>query len=466
MKKIYLSIIVLLVAISSQAQVPQAFSYQAVIRNASNALVANQLVSERISLVKDSATGTVVYSETQSVKTNANGLVSLQIGTGNLLTGSFKGIEWGAGNYYISIETDPTGGSNYTINNITQLLSVPYALYAANGGTPGATGPKGDKGDTGAQGIQGIQGPKGDKGDTGVEGIQGIQGLTGATGAKGDSGARGLQGIQGIQGLKGDQGIQGIQGLTGATGAKGDSGVSVRTTKVTGDSLFVTLSTGKTLNAGYVRGLQGVSVDSLNVVNDSLLVHKSNGTTQNAGAIITPSVVGYGFSNFHVFDSAGTFMWIPPTGVTKIMVEAWGAGGGGGSGNSYIGGCGGSYGKGIYYVSKGFSYSITVGAGGLGSLITNNSGGNTSFDTIMTVAGGNNCCTNAPIFIAGDSSYLSSTHQLGQSSGGNAANGGYGGRWSAGYVAYNGNPPGGGGGASLVGWPGGDGARGRLIIWW
>ena len=135
MKKIYLSIIVLLVAISSQAQAPQAFSYQAVIRNASNVLVSNQLVGEKISLLKDSATGKVVYSETQSVKTNTNGLVSLQIGAGSVLSGSFKNIDWASGNYYVKIETDPTGGNSYSISIASQLLSVPYALYAANGGT-------------------------------------------------------------------------------------------------------------------------------------------------------------------------------------------------------------------------------------------------------------------------------------------------------------------------------------------
>ena len=132
MKNIYLSIIVLLVAATAQAQVPQAFSYQAVIRNTSNALVANQLVNERISLVKDSATGTVAYSELQSVKTNANGLVSLQIGTGSVLSVSFSSINWATGTYFIKTETDPTGGSKYTISNTTQLLSVPYALQAGS----------------------------------------------------------------------------------------------------------------------------------------------------------------------------------------------------------------------------------------------------------------------------------------------------------------------------------------------
>lgn len=132
MKKIYLSMFTLLFVATVHAQVPQAFSYQAVIRNSSNALVANQSVSERISIVKDSAAGTVVYSETQSVKTNANGLVSLQIGKGIVLSGTFSDINWGAGFYFIRTETDPIGGSNYTISNTTQLLSVPYAFQAGN----------------------------------------------------------------------------------------------------------------------------------------------------------------------------------------------------------------------------------------------------------------------------------------------------------------------------------------------
>jgi len=140
MKKIYLSIIILLVAKSSQAQVPQAFSYQAVVRNSSNALVVNQTVSERISLIKDSTNGTVVYSESQSVKTNANGLISLQIGMGSVLLGSFSGINWATGTYFIKTETDPTGGISYTLSNITQLLSVPYAQFAAKSGGVSTTG--------------------------------------------------------------------------------------------------------------------------------------------------------------------------------------------------------------------------------------------------------------------------------------------------------------------------------------
>jgi hypothetical protein len=115
------------------AQVPQKMSYQAVIRNSSNALVTSTQVKMRISILQGSPTGTSVYSEIQNPTTNANGLVSLEIGSGTIVTGTFAAINWGTGNYYIKTETDPTGGSNYSIVGASQLLSVPYALYSANG---------------------------------------------------------------------------------------------------------------------------------------------------------------------------------------------------------------------------------------------------------------------------------------------------------------------------------------------
>jgi len=105
-------------------------------------------------LLQGSATGSAVYVETHRKTTNANGLVSLEIGTGTVLSGSFASINWANGPYLIKTETDPTGGTNYGIPGIAPLNSVPYALYAANG-TPG---PKGDKGDTGATGPQGVAG--------------------------------------------------------------------------------------------------------------------------------------------------------------------------------------------------------------------------------------------------------------------------------------------------------------------
>ena len=130
MKKSFL-LLVLLIGKISFTQAPQKMSYQAVIRNTSGALVTSTLVGMKISILQGSETGTVVYSETQTASTNTNGLVSLEIGAGTVVTGTFAGINWGNGTYFIKTQTDPTGGTNYTIVGSSQLLSVPYALYTS-----------------------------------------------------------------------------------------------------------------------------------------------------------------------------------------------------------------------------------------------------------------------------------------------------------------------------------------------
>ena len=112
------------------AQSPQKMSYQAVVRNSSDQLVTNHDVGMRISILKGSASGSAVYVETQTPTTNANGLVSIAIGGGTLVSGSFANIDWADGPYFIKTETDPTGGTSYSITSTSQLLSVPYALYA------------------------------------------------------------------------------------------------------------------------------------------------------------------------------------------------------------------------------------------------------------------------------------------------------------------------------------------------
>ena len=112
------------------AQSPLKMSYQAVVRNSSNLLVANQAVGMQISILQNSNTGTAVYVETINTSTNANGLVTVEIGTGTVITGNLAGIDWSKGTYFIKTETDPTGGTNYSITGVTQLLSVPYALLS------------------------------------------------------------------------------------------------------------------------------------------------------------------------------------------------------------------------------------------------------------------------------------------------------------------------------------------------
>jgi uncharacterized protein (TIGR02145 family) len=104
-------------------------SYQAVIRDASNELVASQVVGMQISILQGSASGSSVYTETQSPTTNTNGLVSIAIGEGST-NDDFSAIDWANGPYFIKTETDPNGASDYTITGTTQLLSVPYAMHA------------------------------------------------------------------------------------------------------------------------------------------------------------------------------------------------------------------------------------------------------------------------------------------------------------------------------------------------
>jgi hypothetical protein len=92
--------------------------------------VTNQQVGMQISILQGSAGGTAVYTETHTLTTNANGLVGFEIGNGTPVSGDFSSVNWADGPYFINTETDLQGGTSYTISGTSQLLSVPYALYA------------------------------------------------------------------------------------------------------------------------------------------------------------------------------------------------------------------------------------------------------------------------------------------------------------------------------------------------
>jgi type VI protein secretion system component Hcp len=138
-KKRFTILVALLISISSFAQAPEKISYQAVVRDATNTAVGNQVVGMKISILQGGtldSPGANVYSETQTPTTNANGLLSIYIGAGTPVTGVFSGIDWSAGLYFIKTEIDPSGNNgNYTITGTTQLVSVPYALYAKTAGS-------------------------------------------------------------------------------------------------------------------------------------------------------------------------------------------------------------------------------------------------------------------------------------------------------------------------------------------
>ncbi len=134
MKKILCLSILLLSSFFSFSQAPEKMSYQAIVRNADGNLLTETTIGMRISVLKNNASGTSVYTETHTQQTNVNGLVTLEIGTGSVVSGSFSTINWGEDTYFIKTETDIEGGSNYTIVGTSQLLSVPYALHAKTAG--------------------------------------------------------------------------------------------------------------------------------------------------------------------------------------------------------------------------------------------------------------------------------------------------------------------------------------------
>lgn len=131
MKKRILNLLIVLIGSATvYAQAPDSFKYQAVVRDASSSIIANQNVSFKLSVYKTSITGVIVYSETHNVTTNSYGLANMNIGGGTLVSGNFSTIDWGNDLYFIKTELDVAGGSAFSDMGISQLQSVPYALNA------------------------------------------------------------------------------------------------------------------------------------------------------------------------------------------------------------------------------------------------------------------------------------------------------------------------------------------------
>ncbi|WP_185937243.1 collagen-like protein [Chitinophaga polysaccharea] len=227
MKKIcYLTFLLLMVSF----QIVRAQSgltgtnYQAIARNTNGTILSNQSLTVRFSILGGSAAGPVQYQETHNTTTNTLGLFTLQIGKGTPLSGTYSGVPWANANQYLKVEVSINGG-NFNELGTSQLMSVPYALYAANGnpgpaGPAGATGPAGPKGDPGAVGPVGPIGPAGPAGAKGDPGVAGPAGPVGPVGPVGPAGAKGDPGVAGPAGPIGPV------GPVGPAGAKGDPGVA------------------------------------------------------------------------------------------------------------------------------------------------------------------------------------------------------------------------------------------------
>ncbi|MCF8269128.1 MAG: tail fiber domain-containing protein [Crocinitomicaceae bacterium] len=247
----WIILIVLFMSFHLKAQTPEGINYQAVIRKTNGALVTNTTVAIRIQIKQNSANGTVVYAERQSVITSQYGLVNFVIGQGTILSGTFSAINWSTGNYWVSLGVDFVNGTNYLDYGSQRLMSAPYALYAKTAGVQlnqwryGATAPAaalGNMGDFYLNTATGdvhyksaastwtltgnIKGPQGNAGATGATGPAGAIGATGPAGAIGATGPQGPAGATGPQGPTGATGPQGPAGLTGAAGPQGAPGTN------------------------------------------------------------------------------------------------------------------------------------------------------------------------------------------------------------------------------------------------
>ncbi len=224
MKKVYSIVLGLFIVVSINAQLPpQMFNYQAIARDNAGNPLDSTAVSFKFIIHDLTGTGTPLYTETQATTTNHFGLATAQIGDGIPSQGAFSTINWGGGPKYLEVDLS-VNGSSYNPMGTSQLISVPYALYAQTSGNGGggATGPTGANGVTGQNGNTGPTGPTGATGSGG--GASGPSGPTGPSGTIGQTGPTGAGSI-GPTGPTGPSStVPGPTGPTGPTGTGGGSG--------------------------------------------------------------------------------------------------------------------------------------------------------------------------------------------------------------------------------------------------
>jgi hypothetical protein len=255
LKVFFAALFFLFIHADLNAQVPQALNYQAVARKQDGSILANQAVGIRFSVLEGSTNGGVLYQETHQTTTNNFGLFTLAIGSGNALSGSFSAINWAIGPKFLRVEIALQGSSSYQLQGVTQLLSVPYALYAEKSNTPGPQGPAGPQGVGGPMGAQGPMGQQGVRGETGPAGPQGLPGPTGPAGVAGPQGPTGAVGPAGATGPAGAKGAKGEDGKTILNGKINPSG----TTGVDGD-FYINTATNQ-LFGPKTAGVWGAGVD-------------------------------------------------------------------------------------------------------------------------------------------------------------------------------------------------------------
>lgn len=260
--KYILTLLVMLMSVGLMAQAPQGFAYQAVATDAQGNVMTNELIYLKANIIEGSSDSEIAYSEYHAVTTSESGLFTLAIGQGTPLINTLQSVKWGRAAHFIEVELDVTGDGGFESLGMSQLLSVPYALYG--NGEAGDVGPQGPQGPQGARGPTGPQGPAGGW-NNGCGSITGPKGVTGPQGPSGEDGAsaggtncwdlnanfeneagentdssplfnssdcrnssdlfQGPQGIVGEMGPQGEPGGPGPAGPKGPKGPKGEDGI-------------------------------------------------------------------------------------------------------------------------------------------------------------------------------------------------------------------------------------------------
>jgi hypothetical protein len=369
----------------SQTIPPSFINYQKVLFDVNaanpNAPLSNQSFTTFVNI--NDELGNLLYREEHFASTDANGLITVKMGDGLYTAGSitnFNQINWGVGKYYLVVDFVINGTTSSTAPE--QLVTVPYSYFAGRAGN----------------GMTAVA----DNGN-GTLTFTYANGQTYVTPA-----------LSGIQGAVGPAGAQGVPGPQGLAGTNGQNALIKTTTEPAGANCAVG---GTKIETGLDANINGV-LDA-GEVNSSQTKYVCNGTNATGGSD--------NGAHMQVF-TAGTYTWTAPTGVTSVIIELWGAGGGGATSNASnfgINGCGGSaggYGKGSVNVVSGQSYSVTVGTGGtscpFGNPCNGGNGGDSSFSTLIISNGGQGGLANGVSGLGGSSNAMISCI------GGNGGNGG------------------------------------------
>ncbi len=362
MKQFFSTLIAVLITINVFAQSPDKMSYQAVVRDVNNNLVTNQAVGMKISILQGSISGTSVYEEifNPNPVTNTNGLITVEIGGGIPVLGNFATIDWSLGSYFVKTETDPTGGTNYTITGVSQLLSVPYALYAKTAGNFLESQILSISNDT----IY----------------------LTGGSFVKLPAGFSGD-----YNDLTNQPTIPTVP--TNVSAFTNDAGYLTSFTEsqiisISNDTIYLT-------GGSFVKLPAGFSGDYNDLINKPSIPTNISELTNDAGYVLGR------LPNISTFSNVGNNSFVVPANVNYLYINFWGAAGSGSNDDintnyttPYSGG-GGGYFQGYVYVTPGDVLTFVIGSGGASTNSDGNGfdGGNSYIkdnngNDLVTIIGG------------------------------------------------------------------------------